>query len=430
MIAVTSPPKKLKGEVGVPGDKSISHRAAIFTALAGGTSYLENFLEAEDCMRTVNCLRTLGTEIELKEGEGRVTGKNMRFKPPNGILDAGNSGTTARLLLGVLSGQPYLTRIKGDPSLSRRPMLRVVEPLQRMGAVIQGREGGDKLPLRVKGGVLRPLDYQMQVASAQVKSALMLAGLFAEGTTRIHEPAPTRDHTEKMMKLFGLNLEQDEHTGTLEVKGPASFSGGTVCIPGDFSSAVFLITAAAVVPGSEVTIKGVGINSTRTGALEVLQKMGAFIEIHNYRYYGEEPVGDLHVKGEASLKGINIDREIIPWLIDEIPVLCVAALAAEGRTVIKGAEELRVKETDRIAALALELSRFGAEVKERPDGLEIEGGKELQGTTCYSHGDHRMAMALAVAGLMASGETGIQDFEAANISFPGFLNTLRQLLEK
>ena len=429
VIAVISPPKKIKGEITPPGDKSISHRAAILSALARGTSSLENFLTAEDCMRTVNCLRSLGVKINVEGDNLEVEGRNLGFKSSSTILNAGNSGTTARLLLGVLSGQPFWSRIRGDASLSRRPMLRVVDPLREMGAAITGKEEGNKLPLRVKGGKLTSIDYQMKVASAQVKSAILLASLFAEGKTRIHEAELTRDHTEIMMEHMGFPLKREARY--IELEGPVpSYEAVEIRIPGDFSSAVFFAVAASVVPGSELLIKDVGVNHTRIGALEVLRQMGASVEMLDFRHYGSEPVTDLLVKGDSKLKGVTVEGEMIPRMIDEIPAVCVAALAAEGRTVIKGAEELRVKETDRIAALVQELGRLGAGVQEREDGIEIEGGIPLKGNKCSSHGDHRMAMALAVAGMMAEGDTGIENFEAVQISYPGFMQDLRYLIEK
>jgi len=427
MIAVVSPPRRITGEITVPGDKSVSHRALILSALAPGTSRIENLLKAQDCFSTVSCLRMLGAEINFLEDHVEVMGRGLRLKPPAGILNAGNSGTTARLLLGVLAGQPMVCRLKGDESLNRRPMKRVVDPLSRMGAEIQGKSGGDSLPLRIKGGSLEPLEYVMEVASAQVKSAILLAALFARGKTVVSEPAPTRDHTEKMLNLFGVSVEEKGNNRAIE--GPASLKSTMVKVPGDISSAIFMAVAAVVIPGSEITIKDVGINPTRTGSLEILEEMGADISLLNHRWFGNEPVADLHVRGGRQLDGVTIEKNMIPRLVDEIPALSVAAMVARGKTEIKGAGELRVKETDRISALAREMGRLGAVVHQMPDGLILEGEQKLTGNICHSHGDHRLAMCLALAGLLAEGETSIKDFEVVNVSFPGFFQSLRDLLD-
>lgn len=428
MIAVVSHQDKLHGEVKLPGDKSMSHRALIMSALVQGKSLLENVSEATDCMSTVKCLRSLGTEFIFDNHRIEVAGKGMKLKPPTNVLDAGNSGTTARLLLGVLAGQSFRSRLKGDQSLSKRPMSRVVEPLRRMGADIQGGNGGDKLPLRVRGGSLYPMEHYLEVASAQVKSALLLAGLFTEGSTVVQEPFPSRDHTERMLNDFGVEVETKNNSH--RVKGPVHLQPCRLKIPGDISSAIFLVVAAALTPQAEVTIKEVGVNPTRIGALEVLEEMGVKVVRDNYRWLGNEPVADLHVKGGSSLRSVKVGPEMIPRLVDEVPALCVAALKAQGKTVIEGAGELRVKESDRISTLTQELRKIGAKVEEKPDGIIVNGGYPLMGNHCYSHGDHRIAMALAVAGIVAQGETSIDGFEAVQFSFPGFMHTLRTLLDK
>jgi len=426
MIAVISPPEKITGEITLPGDKSISHRALILSALARGTSRIENLLEAQDCLATIECLRMLGIEVNFKEEAVEVTGRGLKLKPPSNILYAGNSGTTARLLLGLLAGQNFVSKLKGDASLNRRPMKRVVDPLTRMGAEIQGQEKGNKLPLKVRGGTLSAVDYTTEVASAQVKSAVLLAGLFAKGKTKVCEPYTSRDHTERMLKSFGVEVEKDGNC--CSVVGPVYPQRTELRVPGDISSAFFLVVAAAIIPGSEITIKEVGVNPTRTGALEVLEKMGANISLFNREWYGNEPVADLYVCGDRDLKGVTVKEEMIPRMVDEIPALCVAALAAQGETVIEGASELRFKESDRISTLVQEFSKLGAKVQEKPDGIILEGGITLTGNHCQSHGDHRLAMSLALAGFLAKGETYIKDFEVVNVSFPGYFQCLRKLL--
>lgn len=453
MEKVISKVAPLRGKIKVPGDKSISHRAVILGSLASGITRVEGFLEGEDCYRTVDCFRKMGVEIQevypgggngpsgppgdpVAGGEAREAGPGGRagkelwiqgrglegLEEPGDILDAGNSGTTARLVLGILGGNPFYSVLTGDASLRNRPMGRVVGPLTRMGARFWGRRRGTLLPVTVLGGRLEGVTYPSPVASAQVKSAVLLAGLFARGTTVVVEPHPSRDHTERMLKYFGARVMVSGRQ--VGVEGRPSLGGQVIRVPGDFSSAAFFLVAASLVPGSELEIQGVGVNPTRTGLWDVLQDMGARLSLENPREEGGEPVADLRVKS-APLRGTEIGGEMIPRLIDEIPVLAVAAALAEGKTVIRDAAELRVKESDRIATMAGELGKLGARVDVLRDGMIIQGPGKLVGAPCFSHGDHRVAMALAVAGLVAEGETRIQGSRCVNISFPGFFQLLQ-----
>lgn len=419
------PARALQGEVAVPGDKSISHRALMIGAIAEGETVIENFLAGEDCLATLSCLRALGVGITGPEaGRVRVEGRGLYgLSEPTDILDAKNSGTTMRLLLGILAGQPFFSVITGDASLRRRPMGRVVRPLRAMGAQIMARAGGELAPLAVSGGGLRSIEFASPVASAQVKSAVLLAGLYATGETVVTEPALSRDHTERMLALFGAPVRRDGLS--VAVRGGAVLKAVPVRVPGDISSAAFLLVAACIVPDAAVTVKGVGLNPTRTGILDVLRAMGARIEV-KVRDAGPEPWGDVTVYS-AALRGTAVGGELIPRLIDEIPVLTVAAAYAAGETVIRDAAELKYKESNRLRTMAVELARLGADVEELPDGLVIRGGKPLKGTVVESHGDHRVAMALAVAGLAAAGETIIQNAGAINVSFPGFVAALTRL---
>ncbi len=423
MQIIIRAPQKLQGELKVPGDKSITHRALMLGALAEGITTLEDFLEADDCRSTMGCLRSLGVTIGENGKKLQIRGHNMVLQEAEAPLYAGNSGTTARLLLGILAGQPFKTTIIGDQSLSNRPMKRVVEPLLQMGASITGE--GDHLPLTINGGNLRPLTYNTPQASAQVKSAVLLAGLFAEGNTTVIEPAASRNHTELMLKSLGAEIETGECQVT--VKGRPVLKGLPIRVPGDISAAAFFMVAAALVPGSKVLLKNVGVNPTRSGVIEVLQQMGADLELRDQRYYGTEPVADIMIRGGARLSGVTIAGAMIPRLIDELPVLAVAATGAEGRTVIRDAGELRVKESDRIHALSGELRKLGAQITETEDGMIIECSSVLRGTKVDSCGDHRIAMSLAVAGLTVSGDTNITGAEAIAISYPQFMADLRSL---
>lgn len=416
----------LKGMLKIPGDKSISHRAVMLGALAQGRTEIHNFLMAEDCLSTVKCFQAMGIEITEKDQVIYVHGRGLDgLSEPRDVLDCGNSGTTTRLLLGILAGQPFFSVLTGDGSLRSRPMDRVVKPLSEMGAVFMGRQQSRLLPLSVSGGRLKAIHYQTPVASAQIKSALLLAGLFANGQTVVEEPAVSRDHTERMLKSFGAKIEVSRCSAAVE--GQPTLVGRRVVVPGDISSAAFFLTAAAIIPGSDVTLVGVGLNPGRKGIIDVLKTMGADITVFNNKVEGGEPIGDIRVQGRE-LKGTDISGEIIPTLIDEIPVLAVAAAVAQGKTVFRDAAELRVKETDRIAAVAAELAKFGVKIEERPDGMVIEGGRPLTGTVCQSHGDHRIAMAMAVAGLAAEGQTVVKGADSVNISFPGFNDALKSII--
>jgi len=419
------PVTRLAGAAVVPGDKSISHRAALLGALAEGPTEVHGYLEAEDCLRTIAAVQALGADVTRKgPGHYRIVGAGLAgLREPEDVLECGNSGTTARLLLGVLAGQPFCATLTGDASLRRRPMGRVTGPLARMGAAFLGRAGGTQLPLAVRGA--RPLSglaYESPVASAQVKSAVLLAGLAADGPVSVTEPAPSRDHSERMLRRFGARVETRGPTVTLT---PGPLSGATVHVPGDISSAAFLLVAGALVPGGRVTVARVGVNPTRTGLLDVLGAMGARLGRAEGREDGE-PVADLTVEA-TGLAATEIGGALVPRLIDEVPVLAVAAAAARGRTLIRDAAELRVKESDRIAALARELGRMGVRVEERPDGLAVTGPQRFRGGRVASGGDHRMAMALTVAGLCADGETLVEDTACVATSFPQFVPTLNAL---
>lgn len=431
--------KSFKGEFSPTPDKSISHRAVIFSSLSSGKSIIKNFLRAEDTISTMNAMKMLGIEIQEdlippleKESRGVfrseliINGKGLYgLKEPFDVINCGNSGTTIRMLSGVLSGNPFFSVLTGDESLRRRPMGRVVTPLRQMGAEIIARVENRYPPIAIKGKKLQPIKYTLPVASAQVKSAILLAGLYADGETEIIEPVKSRDHTERMLPAFGAEIKGDGLR--VMIKGGTQLKGMEVHVPGDFSSAAFCIVAALLIRDSDITIKGVGINPTRTGLISALKEMGADIEIYNIRNLSGEPVADIHCKGGAELKAINITKEKIPTLIDEFPILCVAATQATGVTTIRGAEELRVKESDRIKTMAMELRKMGAEIEEFDDGLSIMGKRGLKGAVIESYGDHRIAMSMSIAGLIADGTTTINNISSVNISFPGFFEILRRL---
>jgi len=418
----------LTGKARVPGDKSISHRAALLAAVAQGTTEIEGYLEAEDCLGTLAAVRALGATAERRgEGAFRITGVGRHgLKEPSNVIDCGNSGTTARLLLGVLAGQPFWSVLTGDESLRRRPMGRVAEPLRGMGATIVGRDGGKRLPLCVGGTrPLKAIAYRSPVASAQVKTALLLAGLWADGPVTVEEPALSRDHTERMLEGFGARLEIEPRRVTITPGG--ELRGQPVAVPGDISSAAFFLVAATIVSEGRVTIANVGVNPTRAGLLDVLGAMGAQLTVVPAGgSQAAEPAADLTITS-AALHGGEVGGELVPRLIDEVPVLAVAACAADGVTRIRDAAELRVKESDRIHAIATELGRMGADIVELPDGLEIRGGQRLRGATVHSAGDHRIAMALVVAGLVADGSTVVDDTDCIATSFPGFVQALNGL---
>ena len=429
MNVKVAPIARLDGAVEVPGDKSISHRAALLGALAEGRTEITGFLEGEDCLGTLRAVRALGAGVTRKgPGHYLVDGAGLGgLSEPEDVIDCGNSGTTARLLMGVLAGQPFWTVLTGDESLRRRPMGRVAEPLRAMGATVIGRDGGRRLPLAVGGArPLRAFAYRSPVASAQVKTALLLAGLWADGPVTVEEPALSRDHTERMLALFGARLEARPRRVTL-IPGNR-LNGQPVTVPGDISSAAFFLVAGLVSPEARVTVRGVGVNPTRTGLLDALRAMGAQVTVAGGSGApgGGEPSGDLTVT-TCALRGTTVGGELIPGLIDEIPVLAVAACAANGVTVIRDAAELRVKESDRIRAVATQLGRMGADILEHPDGLEIRGGRKLRGSVLQSGGDHRMAMALIVAGLIADGPSVVEDTACIATSFPGFVPALNAL---
>jgi 3-phosphoshikimate 1-carboxyvinyltransferase len=415
----------LTGVFRVPGDKSVSHRAIMLGALAEGVTEAEGFLTGEDCLSTVACFRRLGVETAVEGTAATVWGRGLRgLRPPEGMLDVGNSGTTLRLLTGILAGQPFPAVLTGDASIRRRPMARVMEPLRAMGARIEGSDG-DCAPVRVRGGGLRGITYRLPVASAQVKSAILLAGLYAEGETVVQEPQPSRDHTERMLQYFGADLRQEP--GQMTLRPGKILRGQPVAVPGDISSAAFLIALALIVPGSSICVENVGVNPTRTGILTAFQAMGASIRIRNPRTQGGEPVADIEAQA-SQLRAGEISGDLIPTMIDEIPIYAAAALFAEGTTVIRDAGELKVKESNRIQVMAAELAKLGGQVEETPDGLLLQGGRDrarrLAGAPVDSHQDHRTAMSLAVLGRAIAGETAISGAECVGISFPGFFEML------
>jgi 3-phosphoshikimate 1-carboxyvinyltransferase len=428
------PARALTGGLQLPGDKSISHRYGMIAALAEGTSELRNFAAARDCHSTLGCMKSLGAEIAIEKTTVKITGRGLHgLKKSWRTLDAENSGTTIRLLSGILSGQKFNTKITGDASLQKRPMRRVVTPLRQMGAEINAKDGNFP-PLEIHGCKLKGIQYEMPMASAQVKSAILLAGLFAEGQTRVTEPATTRDHTELALTEFGAHIEKQGRT--ISVRGTANGHGNSVLqarsldVPGDLSSAVFFIAAASLLPDSNLFIGNVGLNPTRSAILDFFHSMGASITVVNLQSLHGEVVGDLTVKC-AALKGGVISGNLVPLLIDELPMLAALGSFTEQGIEIRDAAELRVKESDRIAALAENLKRMGATVREMPDGLRVEGrcAGKLHGAEIEPHGDHRIAMAFAVAGLAVEGETVIRDAECAGVSYPTFFEELRRLSE-
>jgi 3-phosphoshikimate 1-carboxyvinyltransferase len=416
----------LSGRVKVPGDKSISHRALLLGAIAEGATRIQNFLPAADCLATLACVEALGIEVErLSETELIEHGQGLHgLTEPKDILDCVRSGTTMRLLAGILAGQPFYSVLTGKEQLRRRPMGRIVEPLRRMGATVLGRDGGRLPPLTILGGNLHGIEYRLPVASAQVKSAILLAGLYADGPTVVHEPGPARDHTERMLAAMGASIEVQ--SSKLKVQS-SKLSSLDIVVPGDVSSAAYFIAAACLVPGSEVIIESIGVNPTRTGFLDALREMGADIVVENQRVVGGEPVADVIVRA-GGLGGIEVKGNQVPRMIDEFTLLAVVASQAEGETIVRDAAELRVKETDRIVAIVAELRKFGACIEERDDGFVVAGPTSLQGTVVGSHGDHRLAMSLAIAGLVAEGETTIEGAECIADSFPGFEEILRALM--
>ncbi|MQY56336.1 MAG: 3-phosphoshikimate 1-carboxyvinyltransferase [Dehalococcoidia bacterium] len=432
-IAETVKPcHRLKGEITLPGDKSISHRAAIFNSLAWGKAEISNFAPGKDCLATISCLRALGVEIRRGGPQNcptllvSGTGKDGLKEPAN-VLNAENSGTTMRLLSGLLCSQPFLSIITGDVSLRRRPMGRLIEPLRRMGAEIFGRRRDSFAPLVIKGRELHGIEFSLPIPSAQIKSAILLAGLFAQGKTILHQPIPSRDHTERLLKQMGAKLKSDGNfislSPLLNPLAPMSFR-----IPGDISAAAYFLVAGAIHPNARIVLKNCGINPTRTGIIDVLLAMGAKLRVENERMEVGEPLADIIVES-SELKGVEIGGDIIPRLIDEIPVLAVAGCVARGKTVIRGAGELRVKESDRIATVSRELSRLGAKIGPLPDGMVIYGGKPLLGAEVDSHLDHRLAMSLAIAGLIAKEGTTINHAQVVQVSYPAFWQDLQNLAD-
>ncbi|MGG1631296.1 3-phosphoshikimate 1-carboxyvinyltransferase [Rossellomorea sp. NRS-1567] len=422
-----NPQKGLNGELNVPGDKSISHRAVMFGSVAEGKTVIHNFLMGEDCLSTIECFRKLGVDIRVTDEEVIVSGEGWdHLSEPQDILDVGNSGTTTRLIMGILAGRPFHSILIGDDSIAKRPMKRVTEPLKKFGTKIDGRSEGNYTPLSIRGGDLKGIKYTLPVASAQVKSALLLAGLQAEGTTEIQEPEKTRNHTEKMIIEFGGHIER--HGDTIKVKGGQVLKGTEVYVPGDISSAAFFMVAAAIVPNSRVLLKNVGLNETRVGIVEVMKKMGASIEIMESSKTGE-PIGDILVES-SDLTGIEIGGDLIPSLIDEIPVIALLASQAKGKTIIKDAQELKVKETNRIDAIVQELGNLGADIQGTEDGMIIEGKIPLHGGEVHSWGDHRIGMTLAVASLITNSDVILEGADAVNISYPTFFEHINKLLKK
>lgn len=426
MDKIISACKQINGTVQIPGDKSISHRALMIAALAEGVSEIENLSTSADVRSTLVCLQKLGVKIEVDGRSARVHGAGLNgFSQPTGNLDVGNSGTSIRLLSGLLAGQNFESTLTGDDSVRRRPMSRIVQPLRQMGATIHA-ESDEFPPLTIRGGKLTPISYLMPVASAQVKSCILLAGLFADGQTRVTEPSPTRDHSERMLMNFGAQIEKD--SGAVIVRGPAKLTAQHVYVPGDLSSAAFLIAAAISSKNSRVVVENVGVNPTRRAFLSILMDMGAEIEIMNFAAINNEFYADVAARS-AMLSGIKISGDIVPQIIDEIPILAILATQANGVTEISGAAELRVKESDRLRALSSNLLKMGAEVTETQDGLLISGPSRLRGAEIESFHDHRIAMAFTVAGLIAEGETIIRNAECVDVSFPGFFETIQEIVD-
>lgn len=418
------PAASVKGEISVPGDKSISHRSIMLGAIANGVTTVRGFLRGEDNMSTMHAFRAMGVDIKDDGEIIRISGRGLHgLNEPGDVLDCGNSGTTIRLITGLLSGQDFFSVVTGDKYLRKRPMKRVVEPLSRMGARIAGRNGGTLAPLAINGGSLKGINYQSPVSSAQIKSSIMLAALYADGETNVTEPSLSRDHSERMFRLFGAELVTKDNGVT--VRGGVELNAQEVTVPGDISSAAFFIVAALITSNSELLIKNVGVNPSRTGVIEILQAMGGSIQLLNPREVSGEPVADILVRS-SHLKGIEISGSVVPRAIDEFPAICVAAARAEGVTSVRDAKELRVKETDRITAMADNLRKLGVYVTETEDGMDITGSEILLGGTVDSSGDHRIAMSMSVAALIASNAITVTDIACVATSFPTFF----QLLEK
>lgn len=423
---MTATSRPLRGELMIPGDKSISHRAVMFGSLAKGTTEITNFLQGADCLSTISCFQKMGISIENTRERILVHGKGLHgLKEPSSIMDCGNSGTTTRLISGILSGQKFTSHLTGDESIQKRPMKRIIDPLSQMGArIISIRENGCA-PLRIEGSFLKGIHYHSPIASAQVKSALLLAGLYADSPTSVTEPFISRDHSEIMLSSFGAKIHRENTTACIEPE--PELLGQKIEVPGDISSASYFIAAGLLVPGSEILLKNVGINSTRDGILKVAREMGGKIELLNERIQGGEKTADLLVTA-SSLHGTTIEGSIIPALIDEIPVIAIMAAYASGTTVIRDAAELKVKESDRIQVMTDNLKSMGADVEATEDGMIIHGGKPLHGAVISSYKDHRIAMSFAIASLLSEGKNEILDSDCVNISFPSFYENLKSLM--
>ncbi|CAM4319058.1 3-phosphoshikimate 1-carboxyvinyltransferase [Bacillus manliponensis] len=415
----------LQGRISIPGDKSISHRAVMFGAIAHGNTTIQGFLPGADCLSTISCFREMGVEILQQDDEVTVNGKGIEgLQEPKNVLDVGNSGTTIRLMLGILANTSFHSCVQGDASIGKRPMKRVTNPLSLMGAKIDGRKEGTFTPLTIRGGNLQAIDYSSPVASAQVKSAILLAGLGAEGVTTVTEPYVSRDHTERMLEAFGVTVTREGKT--VKIAGGQRLTGTDVQVPGDVSSAAFFLAAGSIIPNSKLVLQNVGMNPTRTGIIDVLIKMGANLEITPIHNRSLEPAADITIE-TSSLQGIEVGGDMIPRLIDEIPIIAFMATQAEGITVIKDAQELKVKETNRIDTVVNELNKLGARIEATDDGMIIYGKSKLKGSKVSSHGDHRIGMMLAIAGSLAEGETMIEDAAAVGVSYPKFFDELRRL---
>lgn len=419
------PIKKIRETITISGDKSISHRAIMLSSIAEGESKIYNFLMGDDCLNTIECFRKMGVAIEVSEKEVKVKGVGLRgLKKPDEILDVGNSGTTIRLMCGILAGQDFDSTITGDSSIQARPMKRIITPLTEMGATINSKDG--YAPLKVQGSKLTAINYNLPVASAQIKSAILLASIYANGTTSILEPQKSRNHTELMLNYMGANIKQD---GLSVHSDPVDkLYAKEIYVPGDISSAAFFLVLGAISKDAEIIIKDVGLNPTRTGIIDVLKQMEANIKILNEKVLNGEAVGDILISS-SNLKATEIDGDIIPRLIDEIPIIALAAAFAKGTTIIRDAEELKVKETDRIAAVVAELKKIGTDIKATEDGMIIHGKDSLKGGSVKSYGDHRMAMAMAIAGLVSEEGVTIDNPHCADISFPDFFNILDRMIK-
>lgn len=417
----------LHGELSIPGDKSVSHRAIMFGSMAKGRTTVSGFLLGNDCLSTINCFRKLGVKIEVEGTNVVIESKGMAdWVEPTDILDTGNSGTTTRLMLGILAGSKLHTVLNGDASIGKRPMRRVIDPLRLMGAQINGRENGQYTPLAIKGNPLQAIEYTMPVASAQVKSAILLAAMHARGTTTIYEKGLTRDHTERMLRQFGAEIIAEN--GTISYKGGQDLIPAHVEVPGDISSAAFFLVAGALAKNSKVILHNVGLNPTRAGILNVLQEMGADIEVSNVDDHAYEPRGTITIS-TSTLNGITISGDLIPLLIDEIPIIALLATQAQGKTIIRDAAELRVKETDRIAAVVSELKKLGADIEATENGMIIQGGKPLHGASLQTYGDHRIGMMGAIAALITEGAIQLDDSDCIAVSYPNFFEDLETILQ-